>query len=135
MGPSFGKLKPNERKLPPREQFNKVNEYANQMLSNSTAWERLKTRKYPPKDYVELESKYSHLVCCSLIQLIYIDMHTSTDGCSILLERTAAVLNEVVMQMLLITTQHSNVLLCIKYCIEREVIFIQIIGYILVITY
>jgi len=99
---AFGKLKPDERNLPREEQLMKVKEYAKGMLRNSTAWERLKARRYPPKGYVELEN-----------------MHKSDNGCQILLERTATALNEEVMQMLLITTQHSNMLLCIKYSMER----------------
>ena len=51
----------------------------------------------------------------------YIDMHKSDNGCQVLLERTARALNEEAMQMLLITTQHSNMLLCIKYCVEKWV--------------
>ena len=47
--------------------------------------------------------------------LFCIDMHTSENGCLILLERTAGALDEEAMQKLLITTQHSNMLLCIKY--------------------
>ena len=54
-----------------------------------------------------------------LVILFHIDMHKSDNGCQILLERTAGVLDEGAMQMLLITTQHSNLLLCIKYCVEK----------------
>ena len=46
-------------------------------------------------------------------------MHISDIGCQVLLERTAKALNEEAMQMLLITTQHSSMLLCIKYYVER----------------
>ena len=63
---AFGKLKPDERKLPREEQLMKVNEYAKEMLRDSTVWERLKTRQYPPKDLVHLESK-SDLICCSFV--------------------------------------------------------------------
>jgi len=102
---AFGKLNSDERKLAREEQLMKVKEYAKQMLRDSTAWEKLKIRKYPPKDYVHLEN-----------------MHKSDDGCQALLERTANSLNEEAMQMLLISTQHSNMLLCIKYCVERVIL-------------
>ena len=48
-------------------------------------------------------------------------MHKSDNGCQVLLERTARALTEEAMQMLLITTQHSNMLLCIKYCVAKWV--------------
>jgi len=113
LAPAYGELKPDEMKLPRKERLMKAKEYATEMLRNNTAWERLKTRKYPPKDYVELEN-----------------MHKSNNGLGNLLEKTAAALNEEVMQMLLITTQHSNMLLCIKYCAERlSGIYIQCGGY------
>ena len=57
--------------------------------------------------------------------LFCMDMHQSNNGCQVLLERTADALNEEAMQILLITTQHSNMLLCIKYCVERGVKLIQ----------
>ena len=63
---AFVRLRPDDRKLAPEEQFMKVKEYAKQMLRDSTAWERLKTRRYPPKDCVHLEGKYN-LVSCNWI--------------------------------------------------------------------
>ena len=54
---AIGKLTPEEKKLPPAVQLSKMKEHVKEMLRNSTAWERLKTRKYPPKAYVYLESK------------------------------------------------------------------------------
>ena len=53
--------------------------------------------------------------------LFSIDMHNCDNGCQVLLERTAGVLDEEALQMLLITTQRSNMLLCIKYCVEMWV--------------
>ena len=63
---AFGKLKLDERKLPWEEQLVRIEEYAKEMLRESTAWERLKTRQYPPKDYVILESKCD-LGSCNLV--------------------------------------------------------------------
>ena len=73
---AFGKLKPDERRLPPEQQIMKVEEYAQGMLRDSTAWERLRTRNYPPKDYVHLESKYLVLsVVAWFILLLYRHAH------------------------------------------------------------
>ena len=63
---AFGKLRRDERKLPPKEQFMGVREYAKEVLRDNTAWERLKTRQYPPKDCVHLESKCDP-ACCKMV--------------------------------------------------------------------
>lgn len=52
-----GALKPEEKQLPREEQLAKIKEGVMEMLRNNTAWGKLKTRKYPPKVYVHLESK------------------------------------------------------------------------------
>ena len=65
----FGKLKQEEKELPVAEQLMKIKEYAREMLRNNTAQERLNARKHPPKDYVEMESKYNNCICCSLVQV------------------------------------------------------------------
>ena len=96
----------------------RIEEYVKEMLRDSTVWERLKVRQYPPKDYVHLESKYD-LLCCDLVHSFYVDMHKSENGCWVLLERTVGALDEEALQKLLVTTQHSNMLLCIKYCVQR----------------
>ena len=59
---AMGKLTPEEKRLPRDELLAKIQEYAKEMLMNCTAWERLKTRKYPPKACVYLESKSRDLV-------------------------------------------------------------------------
>ena len=63
---AFGKLKLDERELPPKEQLVRIEEYAKKMLRDSTVWERLKVQQYPPKDCVHLESECD-LVCCNLV--------------------------------------------------------------------
>ena len=50
---------------------------------------------------------------------LVIEMHKLDNGCKILLERTIAALNEEAVEMLLVTTQHSNTLLCIQYAVKR----------------
>ena len=50
---------------------------------------------------------------------LVIEMHKVDNGCKILLERTMAALDEEAMEMLLATTQHSNILLCIQYAVKR----------------
>ena len=62
----FGKLKQDERELPADEQLILVEEYAKEMLRDSTAWVRLKIQKYPPKCYVQLESKCD-LAWCKMV--------------------------------------------------------------------
>ena len=115
---AIGKLTSEERQLPREEKLAKIDEYVKEMLRNSTGWERLKGRKYPPKACVHLESKYKNLVIAWLIDF-FTDMHMVNNGCKPLLERTAAALNEEALQMLLATTQHSNMMICIRYAVER----------------
>ena len=59
---AMGRLTPEEKQLPREELLAKIREYVKEMLTNCTAWERLKTRKYPPKACVYLESKSGYLV-------------------------------------------------------------------------
>lgn len=46
-------------------------------------------------------------------------MHKSHEGCNSLLEKTATVLDEEVLQMLLVSAQGTNIALCIKYAIKQ----------------
>ena len=46
-------------------------------------------------------------------------MHKSSEGCNSLLESTAAVLDEETLQMLLVSAQETNMLLCLKYATQR----------------
>ena len=46
-------------------------------------------------------------------------MHKSDNGCKLLLESTAAALNEEALEVLLVTTQHSNMMICIGYAVDR----------------
>ena len=59
------------------------------------------------------------LLCGSLVTPFFTDMHKSDNGCKLLLESTAAALNEEALEMLLVTTQHSNMMICIRYAVER----------------
>ena len=55
-------------------------------------------------------------------------MHKYDEGCKDVLERTMAALDEEALQMLLVTTQHSNILLCIQYAVERYVSDVDALG-------
>ena len=45
-------------------------------------------------------------------------MHKSNEGCNMLLESTAAVLDEEALQMLFVSAQETNIELCIKNAIK-----------------
>ena len=51
--------------------------------------------------------------------LFDVEMHLSENGWQVLLERTAEALDEETMWKLLITAQHSNILLCIKHYVKE----------------
>ncbi|KAI6156425.1 GTP-binding protein [Pisolithus thermaeus] len=58
--------------------------------------------KYPPKGYVTLEK-----------------MHQESANCTVLIKSTANVMNEEGLQMLLISTQQSSILLSIEYAVRK----------------
>ncbi|KAG9318021.1 hypothetical protein JVU11DRAFT_84 [Chiua virens] len=53
---------------------------------------------------------------------MYKDLHKSNEGCKLLLQRTVLALKEEALQMLLVTTQHTNIMLCIEYALRRALI-------------
>ncbi|KAI6165142.1 GTP-binding protein [Pisolithus thermaeus] len=58
--------------------------------------------KFPPKGYVALQK-----------------MHLEDTDCTVLMENTGNVMNEEGLQKLLISTQQSNLLLCIEYAVRK----------------
>ena len=61
-------------------------------------------------------------VICShfhfVLLIILLDMDTSDTGCKRLLEETAAALNSESLQMLLVSAQEKNIMLCIEYAVK-----------------
>ena len=70
---------------------------------------------------------YIWLVCQLMISsglcvaYIILEMNKDNADCGPLLEGTANALGEEAMQMLLISTQRTNLALCIKYAVKRYV--------------
>ena len=54
----------------------------------------------------------------SILLIIFLDMNTFDIGCTILLEQTAAALNNKSLQMLLVSAQERNIMLCIEYAVK-----------------
>ncbi|KAI6105206.1 GTP-binding protein [Pisolithus croceorrhizus] len=75
--------------------------------------------KYPPKGYVTLQSRYccAQVYCC--LKLLLAEMHQEKADCTVLMEGTANVMNEEGLQMILISTQQSSILLCIEYAVRK----------------
>lgn len=46
-------------------------------------------------------------------------MHKSNEGCIRLLEATTNVLSEETLQMLLISAQEANIVLCVRYAVQE----------------
>ena len=61
---AFGKLKPEERKLP--QELLRMRACVKKMEENNLAWGMLTTKKYPPKNCVYLESEHGDCVMCAL---------------------------------------------------------------------
>ena len=60
-----------------------------------------------------LISSASHVIAC------IVEMEKDNGDCGPLLECTTGALGEEAMQMLLISTQQTNLALCIKYAVEK----------------
>ncbi|KAG9308510.1 hypothetical protein JVU11DRAFT_11854 [Chiua virens] len=91
-----------EKKLPRKERLMRGQEIAENMLKNNPVWGRVESMRYKPTAKVELK-----------------DLDKSDEGCKLLIERTVKALDEGVLQMLLVTTQHTNIMLCIESAMER----------------
>ncbi|OAX31664.1 hypothetical protein K503DRAFT_703359 [Rhizopogon vinicolor AM-OR11-026] len=99
---AFGQLK--ESGFTRMESKRMAPEKAKEILTNMKIWDRLRGTQYPPKDFVYLA-----------------EMDKDNADCGPLLEGTTSALGEEAMQMLLISTQRTNLVLCIQYAIERYV--------------
>jgi len=73
--------------------------------------------QFPPKNYVQLTSKYS-LLKIAVIVLMFAGMHEDNADCGSLLEKTATALDEVALQLLLVSTQQTNLHLCIEWAVK-----------------
>ena len=94
-------------------------ECAQQMLERlqvQIASELGKTQ-FPPKNYVQLASKCSLLKVAAMV-LMFVDMHENGADCGPLLEMTATALDEVALQLLLVSTQQTNLHLCIEWAVK-----------------
>ena len=113
-------FQPEDLLLPLEDQLMRQRKHAEEKFNKRNVWGDLCKMEYPPKAYVKLESLY--IVCFHFYSILFIilpDMDTSDRGCNILLEQTAAALNDQSLQMLLITTQEMNIMLCIEYAVRQ----------------
>ena len=110
-----------DRRLPLQEWLSKAKPVIEEIFNKAGIWGRLSHLKYPPKAYVRIAGLYCGLSHRSWgVPLTNIlGMHKSNEGCSSLLESTACVLDEESLQMLFVSAQETNVLLCLKYVAER----------------
>ncbi|KAJ8594170.1 hypothetical protein M405DRAFT_809478, partial [Rhizopogon salebrosus TDB-379] len=97
---AYGQLKSSG--LTRRECSIRAPERAKEIFANAKIWDRLRETKYPPKDSVCVAG----------------EMEKDNANCEPLLESTTSTLGEEQMQMLLISTQQTNMALCIKYAVE-----------------
>ncbi|KAH0839442.1 hypothetical protein J3R83DRAFT_225, partial [Lanmaoa asiatica] len=95
-------------------------ECSKEMFAKRNVWGDLCKMAFPPKASVQLESLYMlSSLLCSILLIISLDMDTSDIGCNLLLAQTAAALDDKSLQMLLITAQEKNILLCIEYAVRQ----------------
>ncbi|KAF8433947.1 hypothetical protein L210DRAFT_3454449 [Boletus edulis BED1] len=99
------KLAPSDRRLPLQEKLSKLPPLMEEIFNSADVWGRLAKMAYPPKCSVRLEN-----------------IHKGNEGHNILVENTAAVLSNEVLQMLFVSAQETNIGLCVKYAAERVII-------------
>ncbi|KAF8119484.1 GTP-binding protein [Boletus edulis] len=96
------KLAPADQQLAWKERRSKIQPLVEEIFNGADAWGRLSKMTYPPKSSVRLEN-----------------IHKANQGCNILIENTALVLNDEALQMLFVSTQETNIALCVKYAAQR----------------
>ncbi|KAH7929079.1 hypothetical protein BV22DRAFT_1029912 [Leucogyrophana mollusca] len=89
------------RALPRQERLRQVSQLAESLFAETKIVDRLLARKYPPRCHVCLQ-----------------DLHKLSADCNVLLESTAATLDDEVLKQLLVSTQQTNLELCIKYAVD-----------------
>ncbi|KAJ8583589.1 hypothetical protein M405DRAFT_866917 [Rhizopogon salebrosus TDB-379] len=82
--------------------FERTPELVEEIFANANIWGRLCGTRHPPKDYVRLAK-----------------MNMDETDCGPLLERTTGALGDEALQMLLISTQRTNLELCITYAVKK----------------
>ena len=73
--------------------------------------------QFPPKNYVQLTSKCSLLKIAAMV-LMSADMHGNNADCRTLLDMTVTALDSVALQLLLVSTQQTNLHLCIEWAVK-----------------
>ncbi|KAJ8585626.1 hypothetical protein M405DRAFT_824657 [Rhizopogon salebrosus TDB-379] len=87
-----------------KDQFERTPKLVEEIFTNANIWGRLCGTRHPPKNYVQLAK-----------------MNIDDTDCGLLLECTTGALDDEALQMLLISTQQTNLELCITYAVKKEV--------------
>ncbi|KAG8216340.1 hypothetical protein J3R82DRAFT_6414 [Butyriboletus roseoflavus] len=98
-------FQPEDLLLPLEDQLLRQRKCAEEAFTKRDVWADLCKMEFPPQAFVQLEN-----------------MDTSDTGCNILLEQTAAALDDKSLQMLLITAQEKNIQLCIQYAVRYALV-------------
>ncbi|KAJ8590864.1 hypothetical protein M405DRAFT_815336 [Rhizopogon salebrosus TDB-379] len=86
-----------------KDLFERTPKFVEEIFANANIWGRLCGTRHPPKNYVRLAK-----------------MNIGDTDCGPLLECTTGALGNEALQMLLISTQQSNLELCITYAVKKE---------------
>ena len=116
---ALGKLRPADQRLPLQERLSKAKPLVESIFNGANVWDHLSRMIYPPKSCVQIEGVHFFFHTCWVVLLTnMLAMHKSNEGCNMLLESTAAVLDEEALQMLFVSAQETNIELCIKNAIK-----------------
>jgi hypothetical protein len=121
---ALGKLAPADRRLPIQERLSMARPFMEEIFNRADIWGRLSKMTYPPKSSVRTEGLHYVFLYTYWILLFtnMLGMHRSNEGCSSLLESTAAVLSDETLQLLFVSAQETKLALCITYAAQQCVI-------------
>ncbi|KAG1778243.1 hypothetical protein EV702DRAFT_968225, partial [Suillus placidus] len=115
---AYGEIKKQLKGLSREECSKRIAQRVEELFTNTGVWDRLcdPENRARPKSHVRLESKWFRLTCSvsKLILVTILEMDQPNTNCSTLLECTTLALDNEELRLCLVSTQQSNLELCIK---------------------
>ncbi|KAG1751780.1 GTP-binding protein [Suillus lakei] len=118
---AFGEHKKQLQGLAGEERSRRIAQHVEEVFTNTGVWDRLCDPKNHarPKCYVRLESKSFRCICpVSELTWVIQDMNKPSTNCDTLLEHTTFALDNEELRLCLVSTQQSNLELCITCAVE-----------------
>jgi hypothetical protein len=117
---AFGEL----RKTPGltrKDLFERAPQRAEEIFAHANIWGRLCGTRHPPKNYVRLARKLTPSLSSVLcVTFPTAEMNVDETDCGPLLECTMGALGDEALQRLLMSTQRTNLELCIMFAVKKS---------------